>query len=876
MINFKEIESKWQKKWESSKIFQVKESSKKKKFFCLEMFPYPSSSFLHMGHVRNYTIGDAIARFKRMNNFNVLYPMGYDSFGLPAENAAKKQNIHPKKYTEEAIKQIIDYQKALGNSYDWSRIIATHEPEYYKWNQYFFLKFLEKDLVYRKKAPVNWCQSCESVLANEEVINGKCWRHEDTNIIQKELEQWFLRTTTYANELLKDIDKLNWSDRIKILQRNWIGKSIGVNIKFKLKDSNEIIETFTTRQDTIFGVTFIVISPEHPKIKDWIKNTKYEKSFLNFLDQVKKLTPAERTTTLKKEKRGVFLGKYVIHPLTNKEIPIYAADFVLADFGTGIVQAVPAHDQRDFDFAKEHGLKIIITIQPKDKELNVLTMDQAFEGYGNLINSNEFNGLSSEEALIKIADKLEKLKVGKKTSAYKLRDWLISRQRYWGTPIPIIYCDECGIVPLKEKDLPLKLPEKVDFTKQGNPLNHIKEWINVKCPKCKSNAKRETDTMGGFVDSSWYFLRFCSPHENNKPFDKKAVDYWMPVDQYIGGIEHAVGHLIYSRFFTKALRDLKMLKINEPFTSLFNQGILYKDGHKMSKSFGNIVTQTEISEKYGIDTARLFLMSVAASESDMEWSDKGVEWSYKLIQKIIKLSEEKLIKANTKDLHKIHLLIKEYTKLFNDFKFNLCIIKLNQIIDYLFINPNIEGYETLLKIISPFAPHITEELWAKLGHQSFISLENWPKLDTKKINMDIEFEEELMNNTISDIRYLLNLLKKESPNNLTLIVSSSWKYKFLKEFKKVFEKTKNFSDIMKLLMVDFKQYGQEISKLLPKLIEKQPSIILNKEKEIKLFNNNIKNLEKEFNTKIIVKDADFFNHDKSKFALPGKPAIIIE
>ena len=742
-LNFKQIESKWQKEWEKTQIFKTKIDSKKEKYFCLEFFPYPSSFALHMGHVRNYTIGDIIARFKRMQGFNVLYPMGYDSFGLPAENAAKKEGIHPKEYTERAIKQIIQYQKDLGNSYDWSRKISTHEPEYYKWNQYFFLKFLEKGLVYRKKSPVNWCPDCKSTLANEEVVNGKCWRHENTEVIQKELEQWFLKTTAYADELLKDIEKLEWSDKIKTLQRNWIGKSEGLLVDFSIKGSKEKLQIFTTRPDTIFGVTFMVVSPKHKLINELAKTNKKELGQLN------------KKVSEEKEKEGVFLGSYAVNPLTKEEIPVYAANFVVAEYGTGAVMAVPAHDQRDYEFAKKYNLQIKQVILGGDIK------KEAYVGEGSLENSDQFDGMDSKCAIVEISKYIVNEKLGKKITQYKLRDWLISRQRYWGTPIPIIYCDKCGIVPLKEKDLPLKLPEKIDYKLEGNPLNHVKEWVNVKCPNCKSNAKRETDTMGGFVDSSWYFLRFCSPNNNKEAFDKKEVDYWMPVDQYIGGIEHAVGHLIYSRFFTKVLRDMKLLKFDEPFQKLFNQGIVYKDNHKMSKSFGNVVYQTDISNKYGIDTARVFLMSVSNPESDMEWSDKGAEGSFRFLEKIQRISELSLKQIDDKGEHKKNLAIKNFTNYIEEFKFNLAIIELMKYTDYLIDNPAKEGYRDLLKMISLFAPHIAEELWSRLNEKSFISIESWPKLNEKKINPEIEEQEEQVEKLISDILNIVNIVKEK-------------------------------------------------------------------------------------------------------------------
>ena len=772
-MDIKKIEEKWQKLWEQKKVFQVSENSKKNKFYVLEMFPYPSASYLHMGHVRNYTIGDVISRYKRMKGFNVLYPMGYDSFGLPAENAAKKEKKHPKDYTESSIKKIMEYQKQLGNSYDWSRTIATHTPEYYKWNQYFFLKFYEKDLVYRKKAPVNWCPSCKTVLANEEVENGKCWRC-DSKVETNNLEQWFFRTTKYADELLKGLEKLDWSERIKSMQRNWIGKSEGIDIFFKLKNSDRVLSAFTPRCDTIFSVTFLAIAPESPLIGELVKSTKYEKTVKDFVKKVLKEKMEDRINE-EKEKVGVFTGRYAINPTTKKEIPVYVANFALM-YGTGVVMC-DAHDKRDFRFARKYKIQLKFVISKDGKKINTDDFDDAFVEEGILFDSGIFSGMNNMEALPKISLWLEQNKMGKRNINYKLKDWLISRQRYWGTPIPIIYCDKCKIVPLKEKDLPLKLPEKVDYKSEGNPLNNVKYWVNVKCPNCKSPAKRETDTMGGFVDSSWYFLRFCSPHNNKEAFDKEEVSYWMPVDQYIGGIEHAVGHLIYSRFFTKVLRDMKILSFDEPFKKLFNQGVIYKDGHKMSKSFGNVVYQTDISGEYGIDTARIFLMSISNPESDMEWSDKGVEGSFRFLQKIQKISELKLGKIDEKGEHKRNLAIKNFTENIEEFKFNMAIIELTKYADYLLENPSKEGYVDLLKMLSPFAPHTAEELWHEIGKKTFVSVEKWPEFDEKKINPKFEEQEKAVEKLIEDINNIVKIVREKGKQ-----VSKAFVYIIPKDF----------------------------------------------------------------------------------------------
>lgn len=860
-------EKKWQDRWEKAQVFKATEDPKKKKFYCLEMFPYPSASFLHMGHVRNYTIGDVIARLKRMQGYNVLYPMGYDSFGLPAENAAKKAGINPKEYTEGAIKKIMEFQKALGNSYDWSRTISTHEPKYFRWNQYFFLKFFEKGLVYRKKAPVNWCNKCNSTLANEEVVDGCCWRHEDTVVETKELEQWFLKITEYADELLSGLDALEWSDRIKHLQRNWIGRSEGLLIDFGIKGSKEKLQVFTTRPDTVYGVTFVTVSPKHKLIGELAKENKAE------LERLSKSAQSIED----KEKEGVFLGSYAINPFTKEEVPIYAANFVVAEYGTGAVMAVPAHDKRDFDFAKKYGIKIKTTIVPKENKDFIVT-DSAYVDDGTLVNSGEFNCLENRNAIKKISEYSEKKKLGKRIVQYKLRDWLISRQRYWGTPIPIVYCAKCGTVP--EKNLPVLLPEKADFKVSGNPLANSKEWVETKCPKCKGNAKRETDTMGGFVDSSWYFLRYCSPETEDKPFDEKAVKHWMPVDQYVGGIEHAVGHLIYSRFWTKALRDLGMLKIDEPFSALFNQGIVYKDGHKMSKSFGNVVYQTEIAEKYGIDTARLFLMSVASAESDMEWHDESVEGSYRLLQKIEKIGEMKFGKPNEMDEHKLNSIIKVYTNLIEQFKFNSAIIELVRYIDYLGEHPTKEGYSNLLKMISPFAPHTAEELWEKLGNKGFISIEKWPKHDDKKISAKLDYVDNFISLVKEDIRQVLKLAKIDAPKKITFFVAEDWKRSAMEILKKEIANTRDVGTLIKAMMKSPKlgSKGKECSGLAMAVVKdssKLPSIVLDMKDEIKVLENYSKSIEEEFNAKIEIIKADASSENKARQAMPGKPAILV-
>jgi leucyl-tRNA synthetase len=798
-LDFARIEAKWQKAWEKAKVFEAKENSKKKKFYCLEMFPYPSASYLHMGHVRNYTIGDVYARFKRMQGFNVLYPMGYDSFGLPAENAAKKQHINPKIYTENAIAKITEYLKKLGNSYDWSRRIATHEPEYYRWNQYFFLKFYEKGLVYRRKAPVNWCPKCNTVLANEEVESGKCWRCH-TEVIQRELEQWFMKTTAYTDELLVDLDKLKWSDRLKTLQKNWIGESEGILINFQIKGSKEKLQVFTTRPDTIYGVTFVTISPKHKHID--ILATKNKKEIEALATKVQ--------SEEEKDKEGIFTGSYAINPITKEEIPVYAANFVVAEYGTGAVMAVPAHDQRDFEFAKKYKIPIKVVIEPKGQKLNAKNMKSAFTEEGFLVNSKQFDKLYSIDAIKEISDFIDKNRLGKKTTQYRLRDWLISRQRYWGTPIPVVYCKRCGIMPLKEKDLPLLLPKNPDFKTKGNPLATATDWIETKCPECKGPASRETDTMGGFMDSSWYFLRYCDPKNSKLPFDQKKANYWMPIDQYIGGIEHAVGHLIYARFFVKALRDLGMIKLDEPINALLNQGIVYKDGKKMSKSLGNVITQDEIAAKYGIDSARFFLMFVASPEKDMECNLEGVEGCFKSINRIIALTEKKTAKMDDAGiLHKLNKAIKEVTLMIENFQYNLALIKLNELVDYAEKKETISK-DTLEKIIlmfSPFTPHICEELWEKIGNKPFVSIEKWPVADEKLICDYIEKTEQEKEKTVQDVRNILKIVNKPQPKAIYLYVIPP-ELKKLADLAPILEKEFN-AKVQVFAVNDSKRYDPE-------------------------------------------------------------------
>ncbi|MBS3126028.1 leucine--tRNA ligase [Candidatus Woesearchaeota archaeon] len=885
MLDFDGITKKWQKQWEKAGIFEVKKNPKRKKYYVLEMYPYPSGSGLHMGHARNYCIGDAFARFKRMNGFNVLYPMGYDSFGLPAENAAILAKSHPKIFTEKAIATFIQQQKGLGLSYDWSRMFASHMPEYYRWDQWIFLKMYEKGLVYRKKSVVNWCPKCSTVLANEQVHNGKCWRHEDTPVEVKDLEQWFLKITDYAEELLKGIDTLaGWPEDVKTMQRNWIGRSEGAEIRFPIENSEKILTVFTTRPDTFFGITFLVYAPEHPDVMELVKGTKYEKPVREFIRKVVVEDRFARTAE-DKEKEGMFIGKYALNPVTKEKIPIYIANFVLYEYGTGAIIAVPAHDERDFQFAKKYKIPIKVVINPPDYELNPEKMSRSYMGDGIMVNSGEFDGTNNRDALPEFIRFFEKNSFGKGTVQYKLRDWLISRQRFWGCPIPMVYCSTCGIVPVPEKDLPVKLPDDFKFTAgEGNPLEHCKEFVNAKCPKCSGKAKRETDTMDTFVDSSWYFLRYCDPKNTKLPFDASEANYWMPIDTYIGGKEHATMHLIYFRFFTKFLRDLGLLKADEPAPRLFNQGMLHKGGVVMSKSKGNVVVPEEIAKTYGIDTARLFLLFVASPDKDMEWSDKGIEGSFRFLKKFHSLISEKKIvkKAGKEEESKLNKTVKEVTGYFEDMLFNKAIICLMQFANWFNNRDSMsqESAEKLVLLMGPFTPHLCEEFWEKLGNKAFCSLQKWPAYDEKKIDARLEAAEETIHTVMTDISSVLKLIKVDKPKAIKLIVSPGWKYTFMQLLKKEMETTK---DIRLLIAActknsELKPHGQDISKLIPILVKdfkKMPETILTQDEESRSLENAKKFFEEEFKCAVEIEKAEASKEAKAKQASPGKPAILI-
>ncbi|MCX5657459.1 MAG: leucine--tRNA ligase [Candidatus Omnitrophica bacterium] len=752
---FKEIETKWQEYWRKVRLFNASSNSARPKYYCLEMFPYPSGR-IHMGHVRNYTIGDVVARFKMMQGFNVLHPMGFDAFGQPAENAAIKNKTSPAAWTYKCIDWMRQELKKMGFSYDWEREISTCSGDYYRWNQWIFLKMFERGLAYKKKSAVNWCPSCLTTLANEEVVNGGCWRCA-TAVEKKDLEQWYLKITEYEDRLLEDLKELKyWPERVVAMQKNWIGKSEGVEIYFREKTTGEVIPVFTTRADTIFGVTYIVLAPEHPLVQELIKDKPQEKEARSFIEKVTKESNVIRAAAdVKKE--GVFTGAYAVNPVNGEAVPIWIADYVLMEYGTGAIMAVPTHDQRDFLFAKEHGLAMRIVIEKAEaKNQKPESLTEAFEGDGIQINSGQFDGLSNSVAKEKIALWMEEIGIGKKEEKWRLRDWLISRQRYWGTPIPIIYCDKCGTVTIPEKDLPALLPENVEITgKGGSPLSRVKEFVETKCPKCKGKARRETDTMATFFDSSWYYLRFCSPKNDREIFDKKDVSYWMPVDQYIGGIEHAVLHLLYSRFFTKFFKDLGLVNFKEPFRCLLTQGMVLKDGEVMSKSRGNIVDPDEIIKDYGADTLRLAMLFAAPPEAEIDWNERGIEGTWRFLNRAWRLVEEQQ-KPETRvqepeddsvsDLkRKIHQTIKKVTgDIENSFQFNTAIAAIMELVNTVYSQQLIvrreeikEATEAVVRLLAPFVPHIAEEMWEKLGYKNSIFMGPWPKYDPKVLVQDI-------------------------------------------------------------------------------------------------------------------------------------------
>lgn len=756
--NFREIEKKWQKYWADNNTFKMEEKPDMEKYYVLEMFPYPSGK-LHMGHVRNYSIGDVVARFKNMQGYNVLHPMGFDSFGLPAENAAIKHGVAPDIWTWDNIHEMEEQLSELGLSYDWDREVCTCHPDYYKWMQWIFIQFYKKGLAYKKENPVNWCPDCQTVLANEQVVDGVCERC-GAPVGKKNLSQWYFKITDYAERLLKNLDTLDgWPNKVKVMQKNWIGKSVGAEVEFAIKDDERKLKIFTTRVDTLFGVTYMVLAPEHPYVNSLVEGSEYEQPVKEYIDRCQHMSDIERTST-SNEKTGVFIGKYAINPVNGKEVPIYISDYVLMGYGTGAIMAVPAHDERDFDFAVKFGLDIIPVVDPGNPDIDVNNLKEAFVAEGTMINSGKFDGMNNREAIKKVIEWVEAEGIGKATVNYRLRDWLISRQRYWGTPIPMIHCDHCGWVPEKEENLPVLLPTDIEFTGKGeSPIATSKTFVDTVCPVCGAPAKREIDTMDTFLDSSWYFLRYCDPKNENEVFDKEKVKYWMNVDQYIGGVEHAILHLMYARFFQMALYDLGLVTDEEPFKNLLTQGMVNKDGKKMSKSLGNVVSPAEILEKYGADTARLFILFAAPPEKELDWSDAGVEGSFRFLNRVYRLVYETVQKygfkttdfeINNDNDKQLNYMANYAVKKVSDdaggrFQFNTAISTIMEFVNELYrykelpdVNAGLINacIEKLVLILSPFTPHVCEEMWEYLGHTGSLYNVGWPDYDESALVKD--------------------------------------------------------------------------------------------------------------------------------------------
>ncbi|NUN00787.1 MAG: leucine--tRNA ligase [Bryobacteraceae bacterium] len=738
------IEMKWSERWRNTPdLFAPEESSSRPKYYVLEMLPYPSGT-LHIGHIRNYAIGDALARYKWMRGFNVLHPMGWDAFGLPAENAAIANRRHPREWTLSNIEQMKAQHRRLGFSYDWNREVSTCEPEYYRWNQWFFLKMLEGGLAYRRKALVNWCPDCGTVLANEQVVDGCCWRHESTAVEQRELEQWFLRITVYADELLRDMDQLEggWPDRVLSMQRNWIGRSEGTEADFRLETTNEPIRVFTTRVDTIYGATCVILAPEHPAVKRLVSGEMRQR-VKEMIDRRAQKDPSDL------DKEGLFTGSYAINPYSGEKVPVWIGNFVLMGYGTGAIMAVPAHDERDFEFCRQFGIPVRPVIRPVDGELaDTATMQGAFTEDGITENSGEFSGLPSAEARARMTEKAERENFGKSAVTYRIKDWGISRQRYWGTPIPVIHCSQCGIVPVAEEDLPVVLPLNAEITGKGkSPLENVPEFFTTSCPKCGGEARRETDTMDTFIDSSWYFYRYCDPMNSKAPFDPAKIAYWFPIDQYIGGVEHAILHLIYSRFWTKMMRDLGLVQNDEPAARLFTQGMVIRDGAKMSKSKGNVVSADEMIRRFGADTGRVFELFAAPPERDMDWTDAGAEGAYRFLGRVYRFVTRNVERSRTAEIRnekagrrvrrKLHQTVRKITGDFESrWHFNTSVAAFMELVNEIYAAENelsgpvlAEVLEKLVLLLAPFAPYLAEEMWEELGRSGPVFKQPWPEYD---------------------------------------------------------------------------------------------------------------------------------------------------
>ena len=912
------LEEKWQEKWEDADIHKT-ERDDSEKYYVLEMFPYPSGN-LHMGHVRNFSLGDAPARMKRMQGYNVMHPMGWDAFGLPAENAAIDRDVSPRDWTLDCIDNMRGQLKRLGFSYDWDREVATCDPEYYKWNQWTFLKMQEEGLAYEDEAEVNWCPGCETVLADEQVEDGLCWRC-DSVVEKKDMKQWKLGITEYADELLQDLDQLEgWPDKVRKMQDEWIGKSQGASINFTVPEKDQEIEVFTTRPDTIFGATFMALAPEHELAEEVAESNE---EVAEYIEEAKKRDDEERE---EKSKSGVFTGLHAENPITGEEVPIYVAEFVLMDYGTGAIMAVPAHDGRDHEFATEHGIDIQPVVAGEEHDFS----EEAYEEDGEHINSEFLNGLNNEEAIEKIIERLEDESLGEADVSYRLRDWLISRQRYWGTPIPVVHCDECGAVPVPEEDLPVELPEDVEFTETGNPIETSDTWIDTECPECGREARRETDTMDTFIGSSWYFLRYLSPKLEDAPFDVEDANYWMNVDQYIGGIEHAVMHLLYSRFFTKFLRDRDMVEEDEPFERLLTLGMVHHESYKcpehgwlypdeveddnvcskcgqevetevikMSKSKKNVVDPTELVEEHGADTARVFILRAANPTRELEWSEEGVKNSERMLERIYDLVNEnqEILTEERPNLENVELedrivsarierAIEKVTEDTESYDFNLALSEVDKLLTKLYWyrqrNPDAEifshGVRTIVKLVSPFAPHLADELWKELGHDKFIVDSEWPEVDKELLDIEAEEIDEYFEKVSSDIREIKEMTSSE-PEKIKVIQASKWKYQAFNSIKDNLE-LQDVGEIMNQTLTDeLKQNAQEINQMVVDAVEnpgKFKDQFIDRNTEQEALNQNQSRWKEEFDTSVMIIEEENSSDEKASRAEPGRPAIVLE
>ncbi len=914
----KQIEEKWQKKWEEDSVHEAVESEEEK-CYVLDMFPYPSGR-MHMGHGRAFSLGDAYARYKSMEGFNVLHPMGWDSFGMPAENAAIDRDIDPREWTFDCIEQMKKEFKRLGFTLDWNREIYTCEPEYYRWDQWIFLKMLKEGLAYRDQAAVNWCPSCETVLADEQVEDGLCWRCDSEVDQDKQMEQWKLAITEYADQLLEDLEKLEgWPEKVRDMQNDWIGRSKGAKIEFPLKEGGEI-DVFTTRPDTLFGATFMALAPEHNLAREIAEEKEDVEEYIRRAEQ------KEDEERQQRSKSGVFTGRYAENPLTGEEIPIYVAEFVLSDYGTGAIMAVPAHDQRDHDFAKEHGIDIKTVVEPpEDHDIE----EEAWEGEGNHINSGPLNGLGKEEAIEKSIEELEERGKGSEDVNYRLRDWLISRQRYWGTPIPVIYCEECGMVPVPEEELPVELPEDVEFTGKGNPIETSEEFIQAECPECGGEARRETDTMDTFINSSWYFLRYCSPNFEEAPFDTEKANYWMNVDQYVGGIEHAVMHLLYARFFQKFLRDQGLVKQDEPFENLLTQGMVNHPAYncpehgwlypeqveednicskcgsevrvntmKMSKSKNNVVQPSELVEEYGADTARLFILGAAHPMKELDWSKDGVKASRDTLKNIKKLLEdnEHLITSKEpnldgKDLDdrivssKIQRAIERATEYNKNYEFNRTVDEIEKLLSnlnwYLQREPSPEiftyGIKTLLKVLAPFSPHLADELWNRI-EQGYLYEEDWPEKDTDLLDIKAEKTDQYFDRVASDIRDIEEMIDKNT-DKVRIIQAADWKYEAFQAIEENLDLGEVGAITGKVVRSGFKNRADAVNQKIQEAVENPGKFrkqLMEEDMETQALEDNKDRWNEAFGKEVIIESEESSTSDKADRAEPGKPAIVLE